>query len=180
MNNGVTAAVYQSTIEKFRREGFTSLTAIQEKALPVVIRKINCLLVAPTGSGKTEAAVMPVFKILSTDKGNHQGRIRAIYITPLRALNNDVFRRIIKYAESEKLKIEIRHGDTTTTAKKKIMESPPDILITTPESLAVVLTSKKMIDALNDLEWIIVDEVHELVSNERGAHLSSVLKDYKR
>lgn len=172
MNNGVTAAVYQSTIEKFRREGFTSLTAIQEKALPVVIRKINCLLVAPTGSGKTEAAVMPVFKILSTYKGNHQGRIRAIYITPLRALNNDVFRRIIKYAESEKLKIEIRHGDTTTTAKKKIMESPPDILITTPESLAVVLTSKKMIDALNDLEWIIVDEVHELVSNERGAHLS--------
>ena len=172
MDSGTTAAAYQLTIEKFRRGGFTSLTVIQEKALPVVTRKVNCLLVAPTGSGKTEAAVMPVFTILSTDKRSHQGKIRAIYITPLRALNNDVFRRIIKYAESEKLRIEIRHGDTTTTAKKKIVENPPDILITTPESLAVVLTSKKMIDALNDLEWIIVDEVHELVSNERGAHLS--------
>ena len=74
--------------------------------------------------------------------------------------------------ESESLRIEIRHGDTTTAAKKKITENPPDILITTPESLAVVLTSKKMLESLNDLEWIIVDEVHELISNERGAHLS--------
>ena len=153
MNNGEAAAVTcHLTIEKFRREGFTSLTTIQEKALPVVTRKINCLLVAPTGSGKTEAAVLPVFTILSTDKGSHTGKIRALYITPLRALNNDVFRRIIKYAESEKLRIEIRHGDTTTTAKKKIVENPPDILITTPESLAVVLTGKKMLDALKDLE----------------------------
>src|SRR5918911_2676871 len=173
LNNGEAAAVTcDSTIKKFRREGFTSLTTIQEKALPVVTRKINCLLVAPTGSGKTEAAVLPVFTILSSDKGNHTGKIRALYITPLRALNNDVFRRIIKYAESEKLRIEIRHGDTTATAKKKIVENPPDILITTPESLAVVLTGKKMLDALKDLEWIIVDEVHELVPNERGAHLS--------
>jgi ATP-dependent helicase Lhr and Lhr-like helicase len=173
LNNGeAAAATCHSTIEKFRREGFTSLTTIQEKALSVVTRKINCLLVAPTGSGKTEAAVLPVFTILSADKGSHTGKIRALYITPLRALNNDVFRRIIKYAESEKLRIEIRHGDTTTTAKKKIVENPPDILITTPESLAVVLTGKKMLDALKDLEWIIVDEVHELVSNERGAHLS--------
>jgi ATP-dependent Lhr-like helicase len=172
LNNGEAAATCDSTIKKFRREGFTSLTTIQEKALPVVTRKINCLLVAPTGSGKTEAAVLPVFTILSSDKRNHIGKIRALYITPLRALNNDVFRRIIKYAESEKLRIEIRHGDTTATAKKKIVENPPDILITTPESLAVVLTSKKMLDALKDLEWIIVDEVHELVPNERGAHLS--------
>ena len=105
-------------------------------------------------------------------KGQYAGKIRAIYITPLRALNNDVLRRIIKYAESENLRVEIRHGDTTTTAKKKIVENPPDILITTPESLAVILTSMKMLEALNSLEWIVVDEVHELVSNERGAHLS--------
>src|SRR5207253_9112162 len=74
--------------------------------------------------------------------------------------------------ESENLRVEIRHGDTTTKAKKKIIESPPDILITTPESLGVVLSSERMLLALQNLEWIIVDEVHELISNERGAHLS--------
>jgi ATP-dependent Lhr-like helicase len=87
-------------------------------------------------------------------------------------LNNDVLRRIIKYAESENLRVQIRHGDTTTSSKRKIVEDPPDVLITTPESLAVILTSSKMLKALECLEWVIIDEVHELVSNERGAHLS--------
>jgi ATP-dependent Lhr-like helicase len=159
-------------IEKFRKEGFHSLTPIQRKALPVIARRVNCLLVAPTGSGKTEAAVLPVFTMLAHEPVNHAGKIRAIYITPLRALNNDVFRRVIKYAESEGLRVLIRHGDTTVSARKKIVDDPPDILITTPESLAVVLTSEKMLAALKDLQWVIVDEVHELVSNERGAHLS--------
>src|SRR5689334_4421875 len=139
--------------DKFLREGFSQLTAIQQKALPVIARKINSLLVAPTGSGKTEAAVMPVFSMLSHIKGE-PGTIRAIYITPLRALNNDVLRRIVKYAESEDLRVEIRHGDTTAAAKKKITDNPPDILITTPESLAVVLTSDKMLAALRGLEFI--------------------------
>jgi ATP-dependent helicase Lhr and Lhr-like helicase len=174
LNNIVTAITdySQLTVDKFRKEGFNSLTAIQEKALPVITRKVNCLLVAPTGSGKTEAAVLPVFTMLSTDGRIYKGKIRAIYVTPLRALNNDVLRRIIKYAESENLRIQIRHGDTTAIAKKKIIENPPDILITTPESLAVILTSEKMLEALRSLEWIIVDEIHELISNERGAHLS--------
>ncbi|MCC2649551.1 MAG: ATP-dependent helicase [Nitrososphaeraceae archaeon] len=87
-------------------------------------------------------------------------------------MNNDVLRRIIKYAESENLRVQIRHGDTTTSSKRKIVEDPPDVLITTPESLAVILTSSKMLKALECLEWVIIDEVHELVSNERGAHLS--------
>src|ERR1051325_3467027 len=162
-------------VDKFAREGFSILTAIQKKALPVIARKVNCLLVAPTGSGKTEAAVMPVFTMLSHSKGE-AGMIRAIYITPLRALNNDVLRRIVRYAESEGLRVEIRHGDTTAAAKRKIVDNPPDILITTPESLAVVLTSEKMLAALKALEYVIVDEVHELVPSERGSHLSLSLE----
>src|ERR671921_1935248 len=158
--------------EIFLKEGFKSLTAIQKKAIPVISRKINSILVAPTGSGKTEAAVIPVFIQLSNYKIHHSGKIKAIYITPLRALNNDVLRRIIKYAESQNLQLQIRHGDTTTSTKRKILEDPPDVLITTPESLAVILTSSKMLKALDSLEWVIIDEVHELVSNERGAHLS--------
>jgi ATP-dependent Lhr-like helicase len=165
-------------IQKFKKEGFQSLTTIQQKALPVVARRINCLLVAPTGSGKTEAAVLPIFTMLAHDKNKNKsmGKIRAIYITPLRALNNDVMRRIIRYAQSENLQVEIRHGDTTTGARKKILENPPDVLITTPESLAVILTSEKMLAALKGLQWVIVDEVHELVNNERGAHLSISLE----
>lgn len=165
----------QLVIEKFRKEGFTSLTTIQRKALPVISRKVNCLLVAPTGSGKTEAAVLPVFTMLASQKAEAK-MIRAMYITPLRALNNDVLRRVVRYAESEGLRVEIRHGDTTVAARKKIVENPPDVLITTPESLAVILTSEKMLAALKGLQWVIVDEVHELVANERGSHLSLSLE----
>ncbi|MDP9015159.1 MAG: DEAD/DEAH box helicase [Thermoproteota archaeon] len=162
-------------INKFRKEGFSSLTTIQRKVLPIISRKINCLLVAPTGSGKTEAAVLPVFTILAHQE-HSIGTIRAIYITPLRALNNDVLRRIVHYAQSEGLRVEIRHGDTTALARKKIVENPPDVLITTPESLGIILTNAKMLAALKGLQWVIVDEVHELVSNERGAHLSISLE----
>jgi ATP-dependent helicase Lhr and Lhr-like helicase len=165
----------QLVIEKFRKEGFSALTTIQHKVLPVISRKVNCLLVAPTGSGKTEAAILPVFTMLARQKDG-LGTIRAIYITPLRALNNDVLRRIVRYAESEGLRVEIRHGDTTVLARKKIVENPPDILITTPESLAIVLTSDKMLAALKGLQWAIVDEVHELLASERGAHLSISLE----
>src|SRR5919108_6084710 len=166
----------QLIIEKFRKEGFSSVTTIQRKVLPVISRKINCLLVAPTGSGKTEAAILPVFTMLAHQKEGSSGTIRAIYITPLRSLNNDVLRRIVRYAQSEGLRVEIRHGDTTVLARKKIVENPPDILITTPESLAIVLTSDKMLAALKGLQWVIIDEVHELLSSERGAHLSISLE----
>src|ERR671932_2105038 len=73
----------QLVIEKFKKEGFTSLTTIQRKVLPVISRKVNCLLVAPTGSGKTEAAVLPVFTMLAHQE-HSAGTIRAIYVTPLR------------------------------------------------------------------------------------------------
>src|ERR687892_1716201 len=162
-------------INKFRKEGFSSLTTIQRKVLPIISRKINCLVVAPTGSGKTEAAVLPVFTMLARQE-HSIGTIRAIYITPLRALNNDVLRRIVHYAQSEGLRVEIRHGDTTALARKKILQNPPDVLITTPESLGIILTNNKMLAALKGLQWVIVDEVHELVSNERGAHLSISLE----
>ena len=135
-------------------------------------------MVAPTGSGKTEAAVIPIFAMLSSvaTSESFKGKIRAIYVTPLRALNNDVQRRIMKYAESEGLRVEIRHGDTNTKTRKRIVNDPPDILITTPESLGVILTSQKMLIALQELEWLIIDEVHELISSERGSHLALSLE----
>ena len=99
-----------------------------------------------------------------------------MYITPLRALNRDVFKRIIKYAENEGLRIEVRHGDTSQTMRRKINLSPPDILITTPETLIILLTQPVMLQALNEIEWMVIDEVHELLGNERGAQLSLSLE----
>ena len=99
-----------------------------------------------------------------------------MYITPLRALNRDVFRRITKYAHQNDLSIEIRHGDTSQKDRKKINENPPDVLITTPETLMILLTQIKMLDALSELEWVVIDEVHELLSSERGSQLSLSLE----
>ena len=154
----------------FRKFGFSKLTEIQKKASPIILQKKDCLVIAPTGSGKTECSVIPIFSLIKNVKKT--GKIKTLYITPLRALNRDVFRRIIEYAHKNKLTIEIRHGDTSQKDRKKITENPPDILITTPETLVILLTQVKMLIALTDLEWIVIDEVHELLSSERGSQLS--------
>ncbi|MBM3906001.1 MAG: DEAD/DEAH box helicase [Thaumarchaeota archaeon] len=163
-----------SVLEKFHSLGFTNLTEIQKKAVPLIIQKKDSLIIAPTGSGKTECSVIPVFSFLSSSR--QTGKIKALYITPLRALNRDVFKRIIKYAESENLTIEIRHGDTSQADRKRITALPPDILITTPETLVILLTQEKMLNALSELEWVIIDEIHDLLSNERGSQLSLSLE----
>ena len=155
--------------KKFKLIGFEELTEIQKEAIPEILEEKNCLIIAPTGSGKTECATIPIFSKLKTRKVSK--KIKALYITPLRALNRDVFKRIINYAENENLKIEIRHGDTSQSNRKRIADNPPDILITTPETLVNLLSQKKHLDALSDLEWVIIDEVHELLASERGSQL---------
>ena len=164
----------EEILSAFKELGFTDLTEIQNKATPIIFQKKDSLVIAPTGSGKTECSVIPIFHHVKNTK--IQGKIKALYVTPLRALNRDVFRRIIRYAEFNQLTLEIRHGDTTQTARRKITNNPPDVLITTPETLVILLTQKKMLDALSDLEWIIIDEVHELLSSERGTQLSLSLE----
>jgi ATP-dependent Lhr-like helicase len=161
-------------IAKFYSLGFKQLTEIQKKAIPIIYQKKDTLVIAPTGSGKTECSAIPIFSHIKLSK--KLGKIKAIYVTPLRALNRDIFRRIVRYAENDGLSIEIRHGDTPQSTRKKISNSPPDILITTPETLVILLTQKKMLDALSELEWIVIDEVHELLGNERGSQLSLSLE----
>ena len=164
-----------SIVDSFRANGLSSLTLIQTRAIPILARKKSCLLVAPTGSGKTEASTIPIFYLISQNEQTI-GSIKCIYVTPLRALNNDVLRRIICYAKNSKLDVRIRHGDTSQKERRKIIDNPPDILITTPESLAVILTISKYQSALRQLQWVILDEIHELINNERGAHLSLSLE----
>ncbi|MDC0203953.1 DEAD/DEAH box helicase, partial [Candidatus Nitrosopelagicus sp.] len=151
-----------------------NLTEIQKEAIPKILEEKNCLIIAPTGSGKTECATIPIFSKLKTRK--IPNKIKMLYITPLRALNRDVFKRIINYAENEDLKIEIRHGDTSQANRKRIADNPPDILITTPETLVNLLSQKKHLEALSELEWVVIDEVHELLASERGSQLSLSLE----
>ena len=160
--------------KKFKLIGFENLTEIQKEAIPEILEEKNCLIIAPTGSGKTECATIPIFSKLKTRK--IPNKIKALYITPLRALNRDIFKRIINYAENEELKIEIRHGDTSQANRKRITDNPPDILITTPETLVNLLSQKKPLNALSDLEWVVIDEVHELLASERGSQLSLSLE----
>jgi len=159
-----------SLITKFTSLGFNKLTEIQQLAIPKILEKKNSLITAPTGSGKTECSVIPIFSQIKKSKS--PGKIKALYITPLRALNRDVHRRIINYAKIEGLDIKIRHGDTSQTERKKISDSPPDVLITTPETLVVLLSQRKYLSALSDLEWVVIDEIHELLASERGSQLS--------
>ncbi len=154
----------------FGRYGFSKLTEIQAKASPVILQKKDCLVIAPTGSGKTECSVIPIFYLLKDSK--RAGKVKVLYITPLRALNRDVFRRITKYAHGSQLNINVRHGDTSQKERRQITQDPPDVLITTPETLVILLTQAKMLAALSELEWIVIDEVHELLASERGSQLS--------
>ena len=175
------SVIDEKIIESFRDEGFQKLTKIQSISIPVISRMQNCLLVAPTGSGKTEASIIPIFSLLENERANKpnfidENAIIVLYITPLRALNNDVLRRIINYAKKRNLDAKIRHGDTTRTAREKLVKKPPHILITTPESLGIILTHQKFKSYLKHLRWVIVDEVHELIGNERGTHLTVSLE----
>ena len=166
----------------FASLGFSELTEIQRRASPAIHQKRDVLVVAPTGSGKTECAVVPIFERLGRARA---GRARAagaartvgaLYVTPLRALNRDVLRRVTAYAAAAGLSVEVRHGDTPQRLRRRIAERPPDVLITTPESLVVMLVQERMLAAFAALEWVVIDEVHELLASERGAQLSVSLE----
>ena len=161
-------------IKQANRFGFKDLTNIQKKTFPIILNKVNTLIISPTGTGKTEAAILPIFYLVSKDKEHKSPRI--LYITPLRALNRDLFRRIKNYADYFSLKVDIRHGDTSASRRRMIQEEPPDLLISTPETLSILLTLPKFIKKLESIEWVIVDEVHELINSKRGVHLALSLE----
>ncbi|KUO41915.1 MAG: hypothetical protein APU95_04135 [Hadesarchaea archaeon YNP_N21] len=150
--------------------GLDRPTRPQELAIPVILKGKNLLLIAPTGTGKTEAALLPVFSMFLAE--GRQQRIRILYIAPLRALNRDILARLTRLGDILGIRIEVRHGDTTQTQRQRQAKSPPDMLITTPETLQAILPGKKMREHLKGVRWVIVDEVHELAGDKRGVQLA--------
>jgi len=167
----------EKLIEVIASLGYTRPTLIQRRAIPVILSGVNTLLISPTGTGKTEAALFPIYsKILMLKNGGVKAGVKALYITPLRALNRDILNRMKYIASSIDISITVRHGDTPRSERQKMTEKPPDILITTPETLQFILVNRRFRPHLRFVRWVIVDELHELLDDKRGAQLSVALE----
>ena len=172
-------SVFEMLAKPVRRlieqRGFEEPTEPQEKTIPKILEGRNVLLISPTATGKTEAAVLPVLSMLIQMPERPRG-IKILYITPLRALNRDLLERLEWWCNNLDVRLAVRHGDTETKERTKQARSPPDILITTPETLQAILPGWLMRQHLQQVRWVIIDEVHEMADSKRGSQLSLALE----
>ncbi len=156
------------------QKGFPKPTEPQQRTIPQILEGKNVLLISPTATGKTEAAFLPVLSML-LQQPKTPG-IKVLYITPLRALNRDLLERLEWWCNNLDIKLAVRHGDTETKERTRQSRSPPDILITTPETLQAILSGWLLRQHLQSLRWVVIDEVHELADSKRGSQLSLALE----
>src|SRR4030042_1778075 len=172
-------------VGKWFKEKFGGFTESQKYAiLPIKGRK-NILVSSPTGSGKTLCAFASILDYLISleEKGELENKTYCIYVSPLKALSRDIEVNLnTPLKEMEKIRgkklgirVGLRTGDTTTTERSKMLKKVPHILITTPETLAIVLTTRQFVELLKGTEFVIVDEIHSL-ANKRGVYLSLSLE----
>jgi ATP-dependent Lhr-like helicase len=166
--------IHRGLLQQLSDRGIREPTEIQRIALPLLLgHSEDLLLVAPTGTGKTEAALLP---LLSQRLNEPTPPTFLLYITPLRALNRDLEQRFLSLARAVGLSAAVRHGDTPASERTRQSRKPPDVLLTTPETLQILLVGKNLRLGLNGLRAVIVDEVHELFPSDRGAQLGVTLE----
>jgi len=180
--------LFHPAIVRWFRESFAEPTPSQTGGWPAIARGENTLIHAPTGSGKTLAAFLYAIHELITRPGRPGNGVHTLYISPLKALANDIQRNLsgpldgIRRCASAmgfrlpEVTVGLRTGDTPPSERRKMVAQPPDLLITTPESLHLVLTSPKARETLKTVRYVIVDEIHSLVPNKRGTFLALLLE----
>ena len=165
---------------------FDDFTPAQKKSIIDIHKNNNILISSPTGSGKTLTAFLSVISELTTlaEKDKLEDKVYCIYISPLKALDNDIEKNLdepldgIEKIAGKKLGIRkaVRTGDTTQYQRQKMLKKPPHILITTPETLSILLVAPKFREKLSNVKYVIIDEIHSLAENKRGVHLSLSLE----
>ncbi|MEY4325128.1 MAG: hypothetical protein RIS24_1299, partial [Verrucomicrobiota bacterium] len=172
-----------SVIQDWFRRRHGQPTPIQAAAWPVIAEGRHVLIVSPTGTGKTLAAFLGVLEALAQEHASGQlhESLRCLYVSPLRALGYDLAKNLQTplqeiYGDSAPVRIGLRSGDTSTTERQRQFDHPPHLLLTTPESLCLMLSQEKWLPKLATVRWIIIDELHALAENKRGAHLTLTLE----
>jgi len=169
---------------------FPTLTEPQAYAVPLIHERKSVLISSPTGSGKTLTAFLSVLNELYSMqlRDELEDKIYAVYVSPLKALANDINRNLVEPLQEirelaakaglppPEVRVGVRSGDTSPQERQKQARTPPHIFITTPESLSLVLSAPKFRERFSDVKWIVVDEIHEICGNKRGALLSLSLE----
>jgi ATP-dependent helicase Lhr and Lhr-like helicase len=177
-------------VKKWFFSKFKEFSPPQKFGIMEVHSRINVLISAPTGSGKTLTSFLAILNELvdSAEKGVIEDKIYCLYVSPLKALNKDIFHNLIQpLKEMEEIagrsfgiRVGVRTGDTTAYEKQKMAKNPPHILITTPESLAIMLSTTKFSANFHTVEWTIIDEIHSIAENKRGVHLALSVERLQR
>ncbi len=177
-------------VQTWFERSFEDVTEPQAYSIPVIHQRKNVLISSPTGSGKTLTAFLSIINelMLKQEKGELKNEIYCVYVSPLKALANDIDKNLKQPLaelgelakelgmEVPEIRVGVRTGDTTSYERQKMSRKPPHILITTPESLAIVLTTPKFSENLKSVEWLITDEIHEICNSKRGSMLSITLE----
>jgi len=168
---------FNPELQKLIKKRFKQPTLTQELGIPSILSGMNILLIAQTGTGKTESCMLPIFHFLMKEETKP---ISALYITPLKALNRDLLDRLIWWTNNLGLEIAVRHGDTSQYERKLQVEFPPQLMIVTLETLQPILTGKNIREHLRNVKWVILDETHETVDSKRGIQLTLALERLKQ
>ncbi|MEM3860301.1 MAG: DEAD/DEAH box helicase, partial [Candidatus Micrarchaeaceae archaeon] len=176
-----------SAIRAWFTKKYKELTPPQKYSFKLIHESKNLLITAPTGSGKTFSAFMSILSDLvdMAQQGTLEDKTYCVYISPLRALDNDIYRNLKEPLDEiylglgegvKRITVGVRTGDTEQKERQRQLAKPPNILVTTPESIAILLNAKRFSENLKNTKYVVIDEIHELANNKRGVHLSLSLE----